>query len=93
VDDPTPADVLDLLAELDGPEDPEHPDIWIEHASGWSLSAFSSGLLIWENAEESAEGPRHMREAPRELIRELFCAVAADDVGIVSSQAWSPGYG
>jgi hypothetical protein len=41
-DPPTPA--LDaLIRELDAAEDDEHPDVAVQHESGWSLSAFSSG--------------------------------------------------
>src|SRR4051812_48452962 len=48
---PSPGEIAVLLAELDGPEDDEHPDVWIDHESGWGLSSFSSGLPVWENSE------------------------------------------
>jgi hypothetical protein len=52
--DPSPERIDDLVRELDGPEDDEHPDVSVDHESGWSLSAFPSGLVILGNAEESA---------------------------------------
>ncbi|WP_433473280.1 hypothetical protein ACQPZP_31165 [Spirillospora sp. CA-142024] len=90
VENPGPDEIAGLLAELDEPDDVEHPNVWIDHESGWALSAFSSGLLVWEDAEE---GPRHMRHVPRELMEELFHAVVTGDLDAVHKQAWSSGYG
>lgn len=42
-----------VLAELDANDD-EHPDVALTHESDWCLSAFPSGLLIWENLEQVA---------------------------------------
>ena len=44
-----------IFAELDEPLDDEHPNVSIEHESGWGLSAFQSGLLVWENVEDDGE--------------------------------------
>ncbi|WP_157995654.1 hypothetical protein [Thermomonospora amylolytica] len=94
VEDPSPEEIAEILAELDGPEDDEHPDVWIDHDSGWSLSAFSSGLLIWEKPEPAPEEcPFHMKDVPRALIERLFLALAADDLETMHKQPWSPGYG
>ena len=38
-----------VLAELDTPIDEEHPDVAFSHETEWTLSAFPSGLLVWEN--------------------------------------------
>lgn len=54
-----------IIAELDDPPDDEHPDVSIEHESGWGLSAFQSGLLVWESVEGDSE-PRHMSAVPRQ---------------------------
>lgn len=81
-----------VLAELDDPRDDEHPDVSIEHESGWGLSAFQSGLLVWENVEGDVE-PRHMPSVPRDRVRELFRRVAAGDLEAVESEPWLPGYG
>lgn len=88
--DPSPDEIAEILAELDGPEDDEHPDVWIDHESGWGLSAFSSGLLLWENPE-TEEGPFQLEAVPRALIENLFRAVAAGDLDTVHAQPWTPG--
>jgi hypothetical protein len=63
-----------LVAELDAYEDDEHPDIAVSHESGWTLSAFPSGLLVWENVyaddedDSSPAAPRHLRGAAGTLV-------------------------
>ncbi|MEV0409191.1 hypothetical protein, partial [Actinoallomurus sp. NPDC050550] len=93
VDDLSGERLAELLAELDGPDDPEHPDVMISHESGWTLSAFTSGLLVWEDPEDADGVSRHMRDVPRSLVHTLFRAVAAGDLEAVDDQPWSPGYG
>src|SRR5262245_36058483 len=40
----------EILQELDiKTEDFEHSDVSLKHETEWCLSAFPSGLLIWEN--------------------------------------------
>jgi hypothetical protein len=56
----------------------EHPDIAVSHESGWTLSAFPSGLLVRENVEadeddvNEAAAPRHLRDVPRARLPELL---------------------
>lgn len=86
-------DAIDrILAELEEPRDDEHPDVSIEHESGWGLSAFQSGLLVWENVEEDG-GARHIRAVPRDHVRDLFRRVAAGEIDVVEAEPWLPGYG
>lgn len=92
VDDVSAGSIRKVLAELDEPEDPEHPDVFISHSSGWCLSAFQSGLLVWENDEDEAGGPFHMRGVSRSVAEGLFRAVAGDDLDAVRGQPWLPGY-
>ena len=73
-------------------EDQEHPDVSLAHESGWCLSAFFNGLLVWENAEEQSEG-RHMARVPREKVLELWQALAHGDLERVEAEAWVAGYG
>jgi hypothetical protein len=40
-------------------QDPEHPDVSLNHESGWSASVFGNGLVVLENVE-TGEGPWHM---------------------------------
>jgi len=80
-----------LLESLDI-DDPEHPDVSLEHETGWCLSAFPSGLLVWDNVEED-DPPKHMPELSRERVLELWQMLAAGDIESISSQPWLDGYG
>ena len=72
---------------------PEHPDVAVTHESGWTLTAFESGLLIWENVESERAQPRHRRGVAREELRRLFTSVARDDLRTVEDYGWRAGYG
>lgn len=86
------ADLDSLVAELDTSSDAEHPDVSVTHASGWALSAFPSGLLVWEKVD--GDGPvAHRRSVGRNEVRRLFGLLALDDVDAVASFGWEPGYG
>lgn len=80
-----------ILAELDGDEDDEHPEVSIQDESGWSLGAFAGGLLVWENVE--SDEPRHMTAVPRSRVKALFICVAEGDLTSVEAEDWVPGYG
>jgi hypothetical protein len=81
-----------VLAELDGPDDPEHPDVALSHESGWTLSAFTTGLLVWENVEDG-DDPRHLPSVDRSEVRTLWAALAEGDLAKVEAQPWQSGYG
>jgi len=83
--DPPPERLDDLVRELDGPADDEHPDVSVTHESGWSLSGFPSRLVIWENVEEPAAPERRVEGVTRDQVRQLFDAVARGDVAFVES--------
>jgi hypothetical protein len=90
---PFVADDIDaLLAELDAPADPENPDMTVTHESGWSLSAFPSERLIWQDLE--GDGPAaHIVDVDRATARRLMVAVGSGDLAAVHDAGWSPGYG
>lgn len=69
-----------LLIELDLVDD-EHPDVAIVHESGWSLSAFRGGLVVWENVEVDQGNFRAKLTRPE--LREAFDAVARGDITAV----------
>lgn len=81
-----------VMSELDEDVDPEHPDVALSHESGWTLSAFPSGLVIWENVESDAE-PRHRVLDIRQDLRGLWLALADGDLGAVEAFGWFPGHG
>ncbi|MEU9113228.1 hypothetical protein AB0D04_15945 [Streptomyces sp. NPDC048483] len=76
--------VLDGLAEADD----EHPDVSLSHESGWCLSAYASGLLVWENAEDNTVHPGEMHEVGRDEILRLFGLLAAGDIGALDGLPW-----
>jgi hypothetical protein len=79
-----------LLHELDvQSEDIEHPDVSLTHATEWCLSAFSSGLLVWENLE--GDNPKHMKGVPREKVLALWLKLAEGDIAAVEAEPWLPG--
>lgn len=80
-----------LLDSL-GVEDPEHPDVSLTHESGWCISAFPSGLIVFENVE-TGEGPWHMRSVPAARTLELWEALAAGKHLELLSLSWVAGYG
>ena len=83
--DVNPAAIDAALGELGGPEDDEHPDVAISDEHGWTLSAFPSGLLIWENVEGEGQ-PVHLRDVPRSQMRRLFLAVLHGDSEVVTAE-------
>lgn len=90
--DPELGNLARILGELDGPADPEHPDVSLVHESGWALSAFPNGLLVWENAEWDGP-PRHRTRVPRLDVERLWRALAAGEIAVVEAYGWDPGYG
>ncbi|MFJ1758376.1 hypothetical protein [Kitasatospora sp. NPDC088134] len=87
VDEPDPEAmerVLDGLANADD----EHPDVSLSHESEWCLSAFRSGLLIWENTEDDSVAPVKMREVTREETLRLFRLLAAGDIASIEALPW-----
>jgi len=85
------------IAELDALygewaiEDHEHPDVSLGHESGWSLSAFPDGSLVWENVEEDGL-PRHMIGVPRDKVIDLWRRLAAGDIAAIEGEPWIAGY-
>ena len=85
-----PSALADLVAELDASDDVEHSDVAVADDAGWTLSAYPSGLVVWENVEEG--GPRHLAGVSREQVVTLFRYVAGD-LASVEAQPWQSGYG
>lgn len=84
------ARLRELLQSLEI-DDKEHPDVALMHESGWCLSAFPSGLLVWEN-DEANSGPRHMKAVPREEVLRLWLRLAQCDIATVEAEPWHTGY-
>lgn len=85
------AEQLDrLLAELDG-ADEDHPDVAVTTDAGWSLSAFSSGWLLWENVEADNPAARHLAKLTRREQLRFMRWLAEGDIASVDSTAWRNG--
>ncbi|MFJ9727368.1 hypothetical protein ACIRP3_31885 [Streptomyces sp. NPDC101209] len=87
VDEPDPETmrrVLDGLVQADD----EHPDVSLAHESGWSLSAFGDGLLVWENPDEDSMAPGEIRDVSREEVLRLFGLLAAGDIASAEALSW-----
>ena len=88
-DEPSESRMRDLLAELNE-HDPEHPDVWLTHETGWTLSVFESGLINWENLESKTE-PRHQVGISREKALSLWVKLSRGEIAEVEAEPWLPG--
>jgi len=86
-----PLDRLPALLEEFDPEDVEHPDVSVTHESEWCLSAFPSGLLVWENLEEG--DPRYVKDVPREKVLQLWELLSRGEIGQINLEPWLEGCG
>lgn len=94
MDDGEESALHDLIAELDGELDLEHPDVSVtDDESGWCLSYFQNGLTVFENVNGGEVGPRHMANVSREDAVSLMFSVGRGDISVVNQLAWEQGYG
>jgi hypothetical protein len=86
-----PIDALsDLYDELQF-ADIEHVDVTVVHEdSGWSMSAYQSGRLIFEHLAQG--GARHMIPVSKDRVLELWRMLAAGDMDTILKESWRPGY-
>ena len=88
--EPATAEALPaLIAELDG-ADGEHTDVSIEDDSGWGLSAYATGLVIWENIDDNGVPAQQMTDVSREEMVEMFMEIANGNIEAVASRRWVP---
>ena len=81
-----------LIAELDN-ADVEHTDVSISDESGWGLSAYATGLVIWENVEGDAGTEQQMTDVSREEMVEMFTEIANGNIEAVASRPWESRHG
>jgi len=72
--------------------DEEHTDVSLTHESEWCLSAFKSGLVVWENVAGEGE-PKHIRNISKEKVISLWQELAKGNISEVDKEQWNPGYG
>jgi hypothetical protein len=82
-----------MAAVIDGidPSDEEHPVVSLTHESEWCISVLASGLVIFENLEDSK--PEHMRGLSRREILDLWQQLARGEIDALRARPWKPGYG
>ena len=85
------SDIEALVAELDEPDDPDHPDIAVTVDWGWTLSAFPTGLLIWEDVDGDGFAC-HRTSVSRDEVVALFSALVRGDRATIERAEWAPGY-
>jgi hypothetical protein len=88
---PDEARLREVLSELDR-RDPEHPDTWLTHDSGWTLTVYENGLMVWENPE-TADLPRHMVNVSRKESLKLWTKLANGEIDAIEQESWKSGYG
>jgi hypothetical protein len=81
-----------LVDQLDKAEDIEHPDVSVTHQSGWSVSLFRSGAIVFENVEEADSTPVHLY-ATRDEQLIASTAVATGRRDLIADWPWLPGNG
>jgi hypothetical protein len=79
----------EILSQLEE-HDPEHPDTWLTHESGWTLSVFESGLVIWQNLERAA-GPRHQVAVSRDKALSMWLKLSRGEIAQIEQEPWRPG--
>jgi hypothetical protein len=88
-DQPNEHRMREILAELEQ-SDPEHPDTWLTHENGWTLSIYESGLTGWENME-SDDKPRHQVSVSREKALDLWLKLSRGEMAAIHEEPWCPG--
>ena len=91
IPEPSAEEMVALLESL-RLESNEHPDVSLIHESGWSISAFRSGIVWLENTE-TGDGPWHMRGLSFDSMLELWGQLAEGRIEGLRNLAWVPGYG
>jgi len=86
-----PRDIDALLTQLDA-ADQEHTDVAVRTAGGWTISAYRSGNVVFENVEARSSVPRHFKGLPRDDIARLMRLLAAGDLAALELEPWEPGY-
>ena len=91
IQNPQRGDLVAALDELNN-KDAEHPDCWLSTEEGWSLSAFESGLVVFENIE-TGDGPWHMPSVSKAVTLELWLLLKSNEIAALQVKSWANGYG
>ena len=86
-----PRDIDALLTQLDM-TDQEHTDVAVRTADGWTISAYRSGNVVFENVEARSSVPRHIKRLSRGEIGRVMRLLAAGDLDALEREPWQTGY-
>ena len=89
--DPALESLTSLFDELDG-ADEENTDVSLTHETEWSISAFSSGLVVFENVAGEGD-PMHMKNVSKEKVIGLWSLLAQGELVKINEENWLVGYG
>ena len=78
----------EILNEL-STQDPEHPDTWLTHSSGWTLTADEDGALTLSDADFEVVG--HLANVARDRVLHLWTQLSQGDVEAIRNQPWVSG--
>lgn len=84
-DEPSHARMDAILAELDT-ADPEHPDIWLTHSSGWTIAADEDRYLVLSNPEQEVVG--HIANASRRQMLEFWGRLSRGEIESLLKEPW-----
>lgn len=88
-----PSDRLSALYDELVSADDEHPDVSVIHDdSGWCMSAFRSGLVVFGHLEGKG-AHRHMTHVPKAYVLALWKRLISGDIEGLLTEPWKPGYG
>ncbi|MDB4967124.1 MAG: hypothetical protein JWN44_2813 [Myxococcales bacterium] len=79
-----------LAAELDAADD-QHFDVSVSDDSGWTLTAYANGSIVWENVETDG-ALRHLPAVARNEVIRMMKAVATGDLAALEREQWQAGY-
>lgn len=81
-------DLPRLVDELDS-ADGEHTNVGVQHESGWALSLFPNGLVVWEHLDAASETGRRTGVSRDDMIA-LCTELIAGDIDAVTARGWDP---
>jgi hypothetical protein len=63
----------------------------VRRPDGWTVVAYVSGLIVFENVEDLELRPRHLAAQTREEARQLMVLLAQGKLVTLERQPWRPG--
>lgn len=88
---PSSKKMREILASLDDPdtESEEYPDVSLVHdSSGWSLSAFPSGVVTFENLDDKDRAPRYIRNVSRDEAHRMWLELSRGEIESLNGRQW-----